>query len=659
MEMLTNNWIDYLIVVGYLLVTVGIGIYFSRDKRNSETYLLGGRTLPPWLVGIACMMSMFSSISIVSTPGEIFNNSFSLLSLSLLYPFLSIPAYFLFAKFWFKLGSFTPYEYLEYRYDKGVRGVVAFSSFYLRVIYIGMVLYTSSKIFEGAFGWPAWFSILLTASVGIASCFMGGSKAVIWTDLFQAIITFGGLIAIIGIAAWKIDGHFFSGITIAWQDGHGLTEYAKPEFYSFTPYERVLFWLLLWGIINNILVDACSNQVVIQRILSTKNWIEGLKSQIYSNGLGLLSTIILVVIGFQIYTFYKQNPVEGLHGDIALFHFVKNHVPQPLSGLFMAAMLAAIMSTVSGVVNSLAGVWVKEFHIKFINKGLDEEGEFKLLRKTTLIIGIIGILLALGLDFSGKWLRQSVVEVGTLFYLLGTAILPAYMHAVISRKANSALIWAITFFGLAEGLTWNVWYALSRSSKQAWVEATKGMTPEQASQVDFGWAGPLEFKYIVPFIVIMVVCFLPYIFRKYKWSWAILPLIIVAAVIAIPAFSRNYGFATINNYTVYFAVLAIFLIFKNQLETFFKSNISKNISALIGCMGAGAVVGLLVWYAFSNALIGDIPQERSFAFTIPIPFILSFILLYFCPVQPKEKYQGLTLDSWNEEILMNKKEEQA
>ena len=302
-----QNIFDYLVVAVYVLATVGIGVYFSREKRTSENYLLGNRSMPPLIVGIACMMSMFSSITIVAVPGEVFNNGMTLLLVgSLVYPLLSIPCYLMFAKFWFRLGSFTPYEYLEHRYDRNIRAVVAFSSFFLKVIYIGMVLFTSSKIFEGAFGWPAWFSILLTASIGIVSCFLGGSKAVIWTDVFQAVITFGGMITVIIVAACKIDGGVAGAVATCFADGHGVPEFARKEFYSLVPYERLLFFLLLWNAIHVTLLDACSNQVVAQRVLSTKNWREGFKSQVYSNFLGLLTSVILYFIGFALYAFYKN-----------------------------------------------------------------------------------------------------------------------------------------------------------------------------------------------------------------------------------------------------------------------------------------------------------------------------------------------------------------
>ena len=586
MTHLQENFWDYLIVALYVLGTLGIGVYFSREKRTSENYLLGNRSMPPLVIGIACMMSMFSSISIVAITGEVFNNGMTLLIVgTFVYPLLSIPCYLLFARFWFKLGSFTPYEYLEYRYDKNIRAAVAFSSFFLRVIYIGMVLFTSSKIFEGAFGWSAYFSILLTAVVGVACCFLGGSKAVIWTDVFQALITFGGMLTVIIIAASKVEGGIFGAIATGFADGHGVPQFSQKEFYSLVPYERVLFFLLLWNAVHVTLLDACSNQVVAQRVLSTKNWRAGFKSQIYSNTLGLAISLILYLIGFSLYAFYKTNPVDSVgsaSGDIALFYFVKHYVPQPLSGLFMAAMLAAIMSTISGVVNSMAGVWLKEFHSKYINKNLTAEKEFVILRRATLILGAIGVVLAVLLEHFGRWMQQSVAEVNIILNLLCTAIVPAYLFAVLSKRANSALIWATVFFGIGDGIAWNVWYALSRSSLKAW---------ENDPACGLNWAGKLPLAYVIIPLAAAVLLTLPVLFKHLRSKFAV------------------------------------------------------KLTALLGCTAWGITAVMLIWYIFSNIYVKEVPLARSFAYVLPLPLILSGIALFFCPVQPKEKYEGLTLNS--------------
>ena len=190
-----------------------------------------------------------------------------------------------------------------------------------------------------------------------------------------------------------------------------------------------------------------------------------------------------------IYTYYRQNPDPALgpgSGDAAFFHFVSTQLPSPVPGLFMAAMLAAIMSTLSSGMNSMAAVWLKEIHQKFINRNLAPSAEVTVSKYATLLIGVFAVGLALALELSGQWLTQSVSEVGTIFYLIGAAILPAFLFAVLSSRANAKLIWGYTAFAFGEGVAMNLWYALSRSSEQAWrLDPAAG----------FGWAGKLDFCY--------------------------------------------------------------------------------------------------------------------------------------------------------------------
>lgn len=589
---MTQSWIDYLIIVAYFVAVLGIGFYCSRGEKSSVNYLLGGRKMPAVAVGLACMMALLSSISLVQVPGEIYNYGLTLFIISgTLGMLLNIPAYLLFVRFYFRLGSFTPYEYLEYRYDSSVRAIVAISAFYARTMYLAMVLYTTAKIFEASYHWAPWFSILLVGVVGMIYTVKGGAKAVVWTDVLQFFVLFGSFVLLIILVCTKIDGGAVEAVRCAFADGHGVPQFSDPDFYSLSPYVRLLFFLMIWNAFIAPLTSACSDQITIQRYLSTKNWKEGFKAKLVATGSALIFTLMLWFTGLAIYTYYVQNPAGAPgagEGDKAFFVFMANHLPTPMPGLFMAGMLAAIMSTLSAGMNSMATIWLKEFHVKFINKKLDDAGEVRISKLATLWIGVFSILLALALEVSGKWLSQSVSEVGTLFGLLGAAILPAFLFAVLSSRANSKLIWAYTAFAFGEGWGWNAWYALSRSDWQAWV---------RDNSLPWGYAGKIGFTMVLWPLIIGLVILIPYAFKKLRRMW-----------------------------------------------------IGK-VSALGGMAVLGYAEAILIWYIYSNALITDVPQARSFYFFLPISLIGAFVVLLFCPKQPKEKYQGLTVWTLDEPIL--------
>jgi hypothetical protein len=218
---------------------------------------------------------------------------------------------------------------------------------------------------------------------------------------------------------------------------------------------------------------------------------------------------------------------------------------------------------------------------------MDGIQEVKTSRWATLSVGIIAIGLGLLLDGSGKWLAQSAAEIGVLFYLFNSIILPAFLFAVLSPRANSRLIWLLMFYSIGSGVAMKIWYALSRATKQAW-------NPGEP----LSWAGPISFMYVLT------------------------PLII----------------------GIFFIVL--WFVFKSKRKL--KLLVS---SLMVGALGLGVTQGMLVWYIFSNALIDKSPMARSFMFYLPLNLIIGFIALQCCPRQPREKYQGLTLGTINEPIL--------
>jgi Na+/proline symporter len=338
----------------------------------------------------------------------------------------------------------------------------------------------------------------------------------------------------------------------------------------------------------NPLTAACSDQIAIQRFLSTRNWKEGFKSQIVATCSAFPFVLTLWFVGLALFTYYSQNPDPSLNdSDGVFFRFIATHLPTPMPGIFMAAMLAAIMSTLDSGINSMATIWLKEFHQKYINKKMDGIQEVKTSRWATLSVGIIAIGLGLLLDGSGKWLAQSAAEIGVLFYLFNSIILPAFLFAVLSPRANSRLIWLLMFYSIGSGVAMKIWYALSRATKQAW-------NPGEP----LSWAGPISFMYVLT------------------------PLII----------------------GIFFIVL--WFVFKSKRKL--KLLVS---SLMVGALGLGVTQGMLVWYIFSNALIDKSPMARSFMFYLPLNLIIGFIALQCCPRQPREKYQGLTLGTINEPIL--------
>ena len=609
-----SNICNFSIIVLYLAAVIWIGLRYSKQDENTEQYLMGGRRIPFIAVGISCMMSLFSSISLVRSTGEIINHGMTLGWTAAFIQILSIPAYLLFMRFYFKLGSCTPYEYLEYRYDSSIRLLIAICGFYSRVMYIGMVLFTTAKIFEGAYGWPAWFSILLVGVFGVFYTVMGGLQAVIWTDVMQFIVLTVGAIAIVIAFQFYIDGGLVEAVACTFREGHGYSGFSDPDFYKITPYVRLLFWVQFYGMITAPLSSAASDQISIQRLLATKDWKEGFRSQCLSAALSLGVIAGLMLIGCACFTYYHQNPspiVAEKGGDIAFFHFISTKLPTPLPGLFMAALLAAIMSTLDSGMNSMATVWLKEFHIRYINPNMDEKQQVRVSKWATGIVGAFSILLGLALDVSGQWLSQTTAEVGTIFSIIGQATFPAFILGVLTARCSSKMIWGYTFFAGGEQIGWITWYTLSRRAEMVYEKAQAA-----GEACELGWAGPLGLKHLL------------------------IPLIAGVLLIVIGRVIRSVKHVTVS--------------FKKDAPKDGASRLWKWVYLVLIALGLtvlGWAMAMGIWFYYSNTGDTTIPRARSFAFSLPIAFF-AFIIYVMCNRKlPRKEYQGLTISTINEPIL--------
>ncbi len=505
--MIRLGFSDYGAMIAYLVGVVLIGLWFSKGEKDSEEYLLGGRKLPWMAVGISIVMSLLSTYSLVMGPGEIFNHGLSMWILALLSPVFAVFAFMIFVRFYFKLNAFTPFEYLEYRYDARVRMLIAAIYAYTRIFYLGMVLFATSKVFEGGAGWPSWVTIVIVGVIGVVYTVMGGMKAVVWTDVMQFFVLVAGVAAAVIVLCCNIDGGFFGAITYSFSHGRGLDRFSESSFYTMNPYVRLSFWLLLLGYIMGPLGGASSDQITIQRLLSTSSYKNAFKAQLTSSCLVIPFQLFIWFIGLAIFTFYSQHPDSRVtSGDTAFFLFISTRLPSPLPGLFLAAMLAAAMSTLDSGINSLSAIWLKEFHQKLINPKPDGLTQVRISRLSSVWVGVFAIVMALILTVSSKWFEQTFVEVATIFGALAVITLPAFLFAVFSKRVNSYFIWLMAFFlwGMKFGMV--LWYAVTKRCDVVWKKGEP-----------LGFGGPISPLWIlVPLLVAVAGLALAKVFKK-RW----------------------------------------------------------------------------------------------------------------------------------------------
>jgi SSS family transporter len=430
---------DYAIMAIYVAACLSLGFIFRKRGADTEDYLLAGRSMSWWVTGVSYVASLLSTVSLVAIPGEAFNHGVSLSFASLLEPFFAIGTFYLFVRLYFHRKVFTPFTYLEERFDRRVRALGSVTFFMTRIVYVGLILFSSARVFEGAAGWPPAVTIPLVGLVAIIYVSMGGIRAEIWSDFFHLILLVGGLALVISLCVSRVDGGVGGILTYAREHGRWFEEFSKPEFYKIDPYVRISLWLIIIAVGREYLFYNSSDQISIQRLLSTGSYPQARKAIWCVGFLSLPVAAALWFLGLAVFAFYGQHPVGGtaLQGDTALFRLVATEMPPLVPGLFLSAMLAAVMSTIDSGLDSLATVTVKDFYLVFMRPDASEQRQVTLSRTLVVVFGICGILMGLLMARASSHIQSTLIEAATIAMSFQAILAPVFLIGVTTTRVSA------------------------------------------------------------------------------------------------------------------------------------------------------------------------------------------------------------------------------
>jgi SSS family solute:Na+ symporter len=460
------HWGDYAVMALYVAATLALGFIFRRRGADTEDYLLGGRRMPWWLTGVSYVASLLSTVSLVAIPGEAFNHGLSLSLASLIEPVVAVGTFFLFVRFYFRRRVFTPFTYLEERFDRRVRALGSLSFFAMRLVYIGLILFSSAKVFEGAAGWPAPLTVTLVGLVAIVYVSMGGLRAEMWSDFFHFILLVGGVTLIVGLCIARVDGGAAGIIQYARTHDRWFQDFGKPEFYHLDPGVRVTFWLIVVSVTKEYLFYNSSDQISIQRLLSTGSYEQAKKSIWFVSALSLPVSAILWFLGLGVFAYYGQHAVAGagLQGDTALFRFVATEMPPLVPGIFLSAMLAAVMSTIDSGLDSLATVVVKDFYVVFVRPAASERMQVRLSRLLVVLFGVLGIGMGLLLAAASARSQATLIEAANIAMVLQGILAPIFLVGVTTRRVGATDILRAAAVAGCVTVAMIVWYVTSQGT---------------------------------------------------------------------------------------------------------------------------------------------------------------------------------------------------
>ncbi len=451
--------LDSLVLIVYLTLVVGLGLSFFKGQENTEDYFLAGRKMPWIAVGISIFATLFSAISLLGSPGWVFDHDLTL-GLSLLtIPLITPVVIAIFLPFYHRLRVFTAYEYLEKRFNPQVRTVASLLFLFQRGCYLAVVIYAPSLVLSAVTGLQLGWTIMLIGGLATFYTLMGGMKAVIWTDVVQAVVLVAGLLVVLWVLVSRVQGGIEEIIRV------GLAQGPLQVDLSWGDWTTVSLWAVL---VNGVVINMSqygADQIVLQRYLTTPSARSGRNAMILNAIVVLPIGLLLLFVGGALWVFYLKNPASlapDVLGDAVLPHFVIHELPPGISGLFIAAIFAAAMSSMDSAINSLSTSTMKDLYERFVDSREDERKNLRISRLLTVFWGGSATLLALYIQYFQNILSASQ----TLAGLFGGSLLGIFLLGVLTVRATGggALLGAVIGFGtvawLAAATTLSfLWYA--------------------------------------------------------------------------------------------------------------------------------------------------------------------------------------------------------
>ena len=433
------NWIDLTILIGSLVVVLLAGALTSRKREESaDAYFLASGKLPWWLIGSAFVATGVSSEQIVGTVGRAYQDGMKITNME----WFSFPIYTLvivfFIPIYLKNRITTVPAFLRQRFSPMVGDTYSWvMTFGYVVVFLVAVLYGACRSFAELTGWNYYAVLWLVIAITAAYTLKGGMLAVMWTDAVQCVMLVGGGILLFFVCLDKVPGGW-SAMVAARPERFHL--YAPPD----DPIAPFLGRLLMTFGLS--LFFSATNQVMIQRVLGARSLRDGFLGIVFAGYINFLRPIVTVVLGFIVYHWiYEMKQAEPLANRDLAFPFALQHMTPSwgVRGIVLAGFAAAVMSTVSSLINSISTMFALDIYQRRIRPAAGDRELIHVGRT----FGFAAVVLAGLLSPFVERLGGIYVYFQTSLTYLATPIVSVFLMGMFWKRTN----WQGALFGMWGG----------------------------------------------------------------------------------------------------------------------------------------------------------------------------------------------------------------
>lgn len=412
------------------MATAGIGIYIAGRQKSATDYFMGSREMPWWAVLFSVVATETSTLTFISIPAVAYGGNLTFLQITLGYIVGRVIVSFFFLPAYVEGNLTTAYQFLEQRFGATMRNVTSATFMITRLLADGVRLFATAIplaiIFRFGGAFTDWGDLqvyfLAIAIIGLITLLytlIGGIKAVVWMDVMQMVVYIGGAFLALGVMYGGLEDGWNTVVSLAAPEGKfqifnfGL----DMPFNEFILEPYTFFTALVGGAIFSVASHG-TDHLIVQRLLTTRNLKSSQKALIWSGIVAAFQFGLFLFIGIMLYGFYGGlSPADlGLsNADEVFAKFIVEELPVGLSGLIVAALFAAAMSSLSSSLNSLASSTIYDLYQPYFGKAKSIKEGLNISRIATILWGIIltisAFLFAL-LQVQAEGDQPAVVELG-------------------------------------------------------------------------------------------------------------------------------------------------------------------------------------------------------------------------------------------------------
>jgi SSS family solute:Na+ symporter len=389
--------IDYLIIIISLLISIGVGVYFSRRQKNTSNYFTASGTLPFWAIGMSILATLISSVTFLAYPGEGFASNWIRLVQGLMVPLVLVFMIWFIVPLFRKVIKLSVFEYFERRFGFFARVYSSLAFVLTHFSKMGTVFYLIAMALGKMMGIDIFTVIIIMGVTVVFITLLGGIEAVIWLDVIQGgLLIIGGVVSLVvllftpeggPVAVWKV----------AMENGKIGFGPFDMEFVNLT------FVVMALNGIFYAIQKYGTDQTIVQRYLTAKSDKSAVKASLMGVLLSVPVWALFMFIGTALFSFYQitgNTLPDGIRPDAVFPHFIMTQLPVGVVGLVLSALIAAAVSSLDSDLNCLSAVCLEDYYLRF-KPHASEINKMWMSRIFVLLAGVAAIGVAMFYVYAG------------------------------------------------------------------------------------------------------------------------------------------------------------------------------------------------------------------------------------------------------------------